>query len=384
MRSFLGKEIWVCFFLGVSVYLGLATGSVFPVGDDALFVVFIAFIYFFSMLLAVQGLGVFARFRDYFFLCVPVSFCLLVSLFRAEEPGYAIEKIEGAILITLIVGPLLSFLMGRIGKDGAIFVFLIVALMFLFLTVLYKAKFGFFDRSVRYFINGPIVYGWIMGYCAVLAIYLLNEGHNKKVLYPVLIAFVFAMLWTKSKGPVVAFSAVFLVVSYKWLRIKDLAVIAAAFALFSYLYSGDIADYFSRFSVFSRLIKGDVSEADAGSISARLEMLDVSLRIFMEYPVWGVGIGNWKHFSEMEYWYPHNIFFEILSEMGIVGLGVFLTVILYLFVRGGWLSKISIIYFVLCSSFSGDLSYLRFLLVFSMGFLIADRRFYLERNDKCI
>lgn len=47
------------------------------------------------------------------------------------------------------------------------------------------------------------------------------------------------------------------------------------------------------------------------------------IELFMNNPVWGVGYGRYNLMGEYHY-YPHNLIVEILCEMGVVGLLVFL------------------------------------------------------------
>ena len=58
------------------------------------------------------------------------------------------------------------------------------------------------------------------------------------------------------------------------------------------------------------------------SIAARLEHQEVSMNLFEKYPLFGVGTNNYP------LGYPHNVFLEILSQHGIVGLFILGLIIL--------------------------------------------------------
>lgn len=76
----------------------------------------------------------------------------------------------------------------------------------------------------------------------------------------------------------------------------------------------------------------------------RLAMLKPTYAIFKQHPLVGTGLGNWvlgfinmaisdkayvklnfeEHFTRDYYYYPHNIIFELLSELGLIGILLFL------------------------------------------------------------
>jgi len=78
-------------------------------------------------------------------------------------------------------------------------------------------------------------------------------------------------------------------------------------------------------------------EAQQVSDSSRIAVLRAGLKLFLAAPVVGVGYGQFhyespRYLSGSPVTYPHNTFLQILAEQGLVGLGVFLVVLLALFV----------------------------------------------------
>jgi len=67
----------------------------------------------------------------------------------------------------------------------------------------------------------------------------------------------------------------------------------------------------------------------------RLRNAEVALKLFYEHPIIGVGIGGFSIFSEKikremgRFKYPHNIILEIASELGFIGLILFITMLVF-------------------------------------------------------
>jgi O-antigen ligase len=62
------------------------------------------------------------------------------------------------------------------------------------------------------------------------------------------------------------------------------------------------------------------------SARSRLLVMDVAWRLFMTYPIFGRGVGSVSAFGVgRDLIYPHNILLELGAETGLVGLGLFLS-----------------------------------------------------------
>lgn len=69
-------------------------------------------------------------------------------------------------------------------------------------------------------------------------------------------------------------------------------------------------------------------ESDQGS--GRYEIWENALTIFQDYPLFGIGIYNFQQYNLHyfnDFHYPHNTYLEILVELGIVGLFLYLTLL---------------------------------------------------------
>lgn len=77
-------------------------------------------------------------------------------------------------------------------------------------------------------------------------------------------------------------------------------------------------------------------EGDGGaSVVNRFDRLDVGMTMFSQNPLFGKGIGSFPVFyaSNDVNDYPHNIFVELLSETGLVGLSIFILLFTYAVIK---------------------------------------------------
>lgn len=75
----------------------------------------------------------------------------------------------------------------------------------------------------------------------------------------------------------------------------------------------------------------DDAVLEHGSMAARWRLIHRSFSIFLENPIIGVGIGNFVVASYRKYdkWFPtHNLYTQILAELGIIGFLLFALIIL--------------------------------------------------------
>ena len=127
-----------------------------------------------------------------------------------------------------------------------------------------------------------------------------------------------------------------------------------------------------------RLSKADTVEGDTSS-GQRMIYYRVALEAVMERPILGLGIGGFAiyHWGVDQRQYPHNIFLEVGSELGFLGLGLFVllvggAIVILLTVReaeGGPHDGLNVIltgllFFQLVNAlFTGDVNDNRFLFV---------------------
>ena|SRR3989338_10700017 len=142
-----------------------------------------------------------------------------------------------------------------------------------------------------------------------------------------------AIYFTKSKGALAGILAglVFYALFYKNYRKYFLVALIAAVAFVSFLISSGRLD-----------LKGAASVEGGDSISTRIEMWNEAWQMLREKPLLGAGLSGYQkavaHYHSKKYieiyLYPHNIFLNFWSEVGLLGLLGFLGVIGYFYYVG--------------------------------------------------
>ena len=163
---------------------------------------------------------------------------------------------------------------------------------------------------------------------------------NKSIFNPLLIFLIFAgatiLLGNGARGGIIF--TILSLLAYALTNIKNLKnilfgiTVISILTILGYIYSPEIKLLFDRsffrLSFFFGVDKGD-------SITDRFELISFTIDKVAQSPIFGYGFGS---FSE-EYinvdgrYYPHNIFLEIIFELGLIGLVFFALFLLTLFIR---------------------------------------------------
>ena len=177
---------------------------------------------------------------------------------------------------------------------------------------------GFYTHHLKY----ATCFSFIL--CFVVAKLLLGNFSSIKKLAFLVISFVFiasSMLWSYARGPwiatVVAILAMSLFVSKRIFVISVLSVSVIC---------GSI--YFLSPSVQKRA--NSIVDMEYQSNYERIEIWNKHMKAFYENPIFGVGIKNNRKLSGS---HAHNIYIELMSATGLVGLISYLLLILtFLFI----------------------------------------------------
>lgn len=178
---------------------------------------------------------------------------------------------------------------------------------------------------------------------------LRNLWRAGAIISSILIVILVALLKTRSVwvGGSISFflSAVLLVanshyfsIGKLWKRVILIGMVSFFAGIFLILRFGDNEDAFS--------IKGRIeSIADVRSVHNihRLNIWSSTVELIKDYPILGVGPGNWKliapkyfsekfnHIDELTWVRPHNDYLWVLAELGIIGLLLFISVFVIIF-----------------------------------------------------
>jgi O-antigen ligase len=295
---------------------------------------------------------------------------LLVQYARTNNIDLALAKIDGAV-----AGSIVTFFLARGGYQAwgekSIASFVQVATGVLALTIVFKFAYGLNDREVRFFLNGPIVFAWLMGLAFLLSLHLCLR--TRRLWYGAMCAvFIAAIIWSGSKGPLIATMAGFVYLLSKSNKLKYLAF-SSAVLLGTILLAAEAGILPERLMAFQRIGSGETTEDDFGSVELRQLMWQVSYSMFENEPLTGVGLANWPDHAPgfklggAPVTYPHNIALEILSEHGLVGAVALVAILVTLFLKSGALARGIMIFVITALLFSGDAAYWNFLFGLCLG-----------------
>lgn len=209
--------------------------------------------------------------------------------------------------------------------------------------------------EVRY--GGPIaesnLWGQVLLATIPLVLYrLVREVHQaKKILLGIsLLLILLAMIYTESRGALVALAAITPLIALD-MRIKPINMLIGILLFFGLL-SILPARYTQRFATLNVFFKNEeYGLAEDESISGRRDVMLAGLAMFRDNPLLGVGFGNYSAY----YWdyasrlglessftlsevddgvrHPHSLYIEIISETGLLGLLAFVFFITTLFIE---------------------------------------------------
>ena len=196
-----------------------------------------------------------------------------------------------------------------------------------------------------YRISGPIgdpnFYAQILVVIVPLAFFFMVT--EKKLLLRAAAAWSLAVsslsiIFTFSRGGAIALAIVFAgIVLY--LRPRPLKVILIALLVIG-VFAVLPEQYTARMSTLTELVTGETDVREEVSIRGRMSELLVAWEMFTDHPVLGVGVGNYPLYYQSysrrigldprtENREPHNLFLEVASETGLVGLLVFGLVLIF-------------------------------------------------------
>jgi hypothetical protein len=314
---------------------------------------------FFWVLLIFATLFIKAKYLN-LYKCFFIFFLFLFMLsLSSNNVSYGIQKSNLGL-----VSPLFCFMLfTRINwhRENLIKYFTFIIFIITVIGILYKLNNGFFQRSVSFGLFGSITFGWLSG-MGFLAAYL--DHKKSKIDYFLIVYFFLMILWTGSKGPLFSVSIITLYFSRKILftSFKNFIIISFIF-LASYFFISNYLEEIRSVRMILELATSQeeyISGKGAGSFGTRVNYIDDSKILFYQNPFLGVGFGGWhtqNFYSDHKY--PHNIIFELISEVGLIGITLFLFLINKLWTTKNIFGIIGI-YSLISLQFSGDFSYFRY------------------------
>lgn len=284
---------------------------------------------------------------------------LITSYWRTRAPIYGFDKLY--VFLPFLVLPVLwgknwvlSFKKYRIAY---LWIFVIILISFYFTGGLINVKRLIVSTYFRLGIgegSNPIVIATFLGYGIIIANSLLLEKNilNKKPIITIafkaflFILIVFAtilMFITGSKGPILAIIAAYIIYylvtnfNLKLLIVCSMLTLISGFILTTINIEQTVYEFFPQ--DLHRFIKGRFfDQSEDGSVGSRLRFINMTFSEFSNksffYMLFGNGVGDFGYvaYDGLDIReYPHNIFLEILHEVGILGFGLFTFLIYYIF-----------------------------------------------------
>lgn len=292
------------------------------------------------------------------------SVVFLFCMMNSEIIDYALMKFDAVIFNALISAIYFNILINKITFNDFLKNIIFVGLFLLVPTLVYKYIFGFFQRDIRFLLNGANVFGWLSGFYALLCLIFLRN----KVYFLFFLVFLFCVFWSQSKGALISlFISSLLLVLYRnkfsLKAIGKVIMMIPIFFAFKFIASNYFSD--SRINAIFRIIEGNTGDSDYGSVGIRFEMYNSALELFYSNMLTGIGLGDFSIYTNYDIMYPHNVPLELLAEMGFIGISFFIIFyLLFYTINKNLYLTIFVIYFFIVCLFSGDISYLRYSMVF--------------------
>ena len=313
------------------------------------------------------------------------SYLVLFDLLWTNAINYGIYK-SFIFSIWIITG----FAIGTDLNNETVKKFLLFNVYIGFIGIIYFSfKFGaawtiLNEMSMHYRLgseeNNPIILSRYLGFFIISCLfYFFLEKSKVKLFFlliPVILYSLIFMIFSGSKGPLVALAGAAFYFTYLInFNIKkiifSLAIITSLYLLIFNIELPFLNDSFMNF-VDIRYIHSE------GSVSTRNDQFFLALQHIDAWTfLFGAGTGDYGHlyYGADQSYYPHNIFIEVLYENGIIGLIILSITFVYLLVKSIGMNNIlekylliSSFYFFINAQFTGDISanaqYFLFLIMF--------------------
>lgn len=289
-----------------------------------------------------------------------------IQLLNSADFDYGFYKYFNLLFCVIVVSAMFTYSIRTFGFNDfskSVIAFLLILLAF---SILYKLKNGFFNRQVNFLFNGPIVFARLMGIGLIICIL------NKSFKFRTLISFIFltAMVWTQSKGPLLALffslTLYFFIENNNKQKFKVLLLSIPLVLVFAYNISDIISfQYFERYLSLVSALQGDLGGSNYGSLGVRVDAYIETINAIINFPM-GIGLGSWPYyFTNFNFDYPHNLILEVLVELGVfIGCVFLIPVFSYFRITINYFFYIWIFLFI-NQMYSGDILDSRYLLVLS-------------------
>ncbi|NQV88200.1 MAG: O-antigen ligase family protein [Parcubacteria group bacterium] len=277
--------------------------------------------------------------KPFIFFYLTFAFIIVASLFYTSNVAYGIEKSIEFFTITALAAFVPFFLLNSRDRIKNFFFFLasvglILGINFILFGVLLS-----FSKLAEIIGSNYVAVGQLSGMAIIILLYYVKKQKLRYLgIFLAVVILLATMIVSGGKGPIISLiltmiiAAIFsvkLVGGFKKIKIKSVIFIQAIFLI------GLVAVLLisPAGSVLLNRTMYFVEVWDQGG-ETRVDALELSVEMSKESPILGKGMGSFwtewqKQNSNWDFKYPHNIFLEVSSETGILGLTAFLVIVLW-------------------------------------------------------
>ncbi len=224
------------------------------------------------------------------------------------------------------------------------------------------SKFGIESRTISQVFSGRLLTLAILG----LFYFKFNAQKSNLFIYPPLMVFSFSLGMISFRAGIFSLIIVFIIMLLQKSDRKTVIVYFFTFIFILFLSSLLNNNLIYRMNWITELEQGQ--NLTDSTVNTRIKAIILSFKLFIESPYIGVGLGGFNNIFNGDdlgqiIKYPHNLFIELLCELGIIGFLIFLILLFKSFTYfklNKW-SKIKYAFYLfivlfIFSQFSKDLS----------------------------
>ena len=254
-----------------------------------------------------------------------------VTLTYTPSPNYGSSKILFLLFITLPCLYIARVYCSDLSKVKKVFTssgwYSIACVLFYTAYVVLNAT----DSSrIRSSFFSPLTLGYItVGVIPfIYAVFSSSKSLNKILAGSSTMGAIYVLVATGSRGPALALVTATMIALLRLRNFLRVSIGIAITGWFAYFLASKYAA-----SGLERILgqtKGGTNSADS-----RILQYQVAIEQFTQFPIFGQGIGSYSfffHSLDIKY-YPHNSFLEIAGELGVLGLLIYCSALIFCFVR---------------------------------------------------